>query len=142
MLRAPATTRKVRPHGAFEAPQEVCTLLQTMGTPLSVAAKTVLFRKGEPPKGVFLVLKGKVAVSAGDRRSGLTRIAQKRSLLGLPSTVNNRRYSLTAQTLSDVELCLVEPEAFRTLLRSNPVVGLAIVKILSEEVWALRRLAR
>jgi CRP-like cAMP-binding protein len=139
MIQAPAKARKVKPRNAFEAPAEVCALLRSMGRRFAVGANTVLFRKGEAPKGVFLVIKGKVALSAGDDGSGLTRIAQRRSLLGLPSTVNNKRYSLTAVTLTDVELCLIQPQAFRNLLQSNPMVGVAIVKILSDEVWALRR---
>lgn len=142
MLGTAASTRKVSPHIAFEASHELCALLREIGRPVSLSAKTVLFRKGGAPKGVFLVRKGKVAVSAGDPLTGLTRIAQKGSLLGLPSTVNNKPYSLTACTVTDVELYTVQPQKFRKLLRSDPVVGLAIVKILSEEVWALRKFAR
>jgi len=139
MIQASAKTRKVRPRNAFEAPADVCALLQSIGKRLTVAAKTILFRKGEASKGVFLVIKGKVALSAGDDGSGLTRIAQRRSLLGLPATVNNKRYSLTARALDNVETFVVQPQQFRSLLQSNPVVGVAIVKILSDEVWALRR---
>jgi CRP-like cAMP-binding protein len=123
----------------FEAPAKICALLQSAGKRMSVPQRTILFRKGDLPKGVFLVLRGKVALSAGDDRSRLTRIGSKGSLLGLPSTVGNRRYTLTAETLTDAEVCLIQPEQFREMLASNPVLGMAIVNILSNEVSALRR---
>ncbi len=135
-----AVISEARASKAFDAPADVCALLQSIGTPRTVPPKTVLFRKGDSPKGVFVVLNGKVALTAGDHSSALTRIAGRRSLLGLPSTVGNKRYSLTAQALTDVEVCLVHPKEFRSLLTSNPMIGMAIVRILSKEVSALRRL--
>jgi CRP-like cAMP-binding protein len=123
----------------FEAPAEIRVLLRSIGTRETIPAKTVLFRTGDPPKGVFLVLRGKVALSAGSDQSPLTRIAGQGSLLGLPSTVGKIPYSLNAEALSNVEVCLVQAEPFRKLLASNPVLGMAIVNILSNEVSALRR---
>ena len=126
---------------AFEAPVEVCDLLRELGTPESACRGTTLFRKGDPPAGVFLITSGRVALSAGDDPCRITRIAGVRSLLGLPSTVGDRAYTLTAEAVTDVELCHIAPDAFRNALASNPVIGMAIVRILSDEVSALRRFA-
>ena len=110
-----------------------------MGEIETVPRGTMLFRKGDPLKGVFVVLQGRVALSAGDDPVRITRIAGKGSLLGLPATVRNRRYSLTAEAVTDTEVCLVPPERFREALATNPLLGLAVVAILSEEVAGLRR---
>jgi CRP-like cAMP-binding protein len=122
----------------FEAPKEICSILRQAGTPEKFGAKRVLFRSGDEPNGVFLVLSGSVVLSAGDGSSAFTRIAGKGSLLGLPSTVSDRAYSLTAEALTEVRVCHIQPEAFRRMLSSNPLLGMAVVNILSEEVSALR----
>lgn len=126
---------------AFEASRDVCAVLQTMGEVHSVHCGAMLFCKGDPPKGVFLVLKGRVALSAGDDPCRITRIAGKDSLLGLPSTVGNRRYSLSAEAVTETQVCHISPAQFRRSLAADPVLGFAVVRILSEEVSALRRLA-
>jgi CRP-like cAMP-binding protein len=141
MAHAPTVTGTAANQLVFEAPSEICALLQSVGKRRSVPQRTILFRKGDLPKGVLLVLGGKVALSAGDDCSQLTRIGGKGSLLGLPSTVGNRRYSLTAESLTDVEVCIVPAKRFQQMLASNPVLGMAIVNILSNEVSALRRFA-
>ena len=123
---------------AFEAPRNICSILRQSGTREKFAAKSTLFRSGDAPRGVFLVLRGSVALSAGDDHSSFSRIASKGSLLGLPSTVGDRAYSLTAEALTEVTVCHIQPEEFRGMLSSNPLLGMAVVNILSDEVSALR----
>lgn len=127
-----------KPAATFEAPAEICSILGEKGSHESFAAKSILFRAGDPPRGVFLVLSGSVALSAGDNHSAFTRIAGKGSLLGLPSTVSNRDYSLTAKALTAVTVCHIQPGKFRRMLSSNPALGMAVVSMLSDEVSALR----
>ena len=122
----------------FEAPQEICSILRQAGRCEEFAAGNILFRSGDPPKGVFLVLRGSFALSAGDGDSAFTRIAGEGSLLGLPSTVSHRAYSLTAEALTAVAVCHIQPEEFRDMLSSNPLLGMAVVNILCDEVSALR----
>ena len=137
-MNHPHRTKKIAPAGTFAAPSEICALLRMVGTPETVPPGTILFRMGNLPMGVFLVLRGRVALSAGNENSLLTRIASKGSLLGLPSTVNNKPYSLTAEALSEVTVCRIPPHKFREMLTSNPVLGMAVVNILSDEVSSLR----
>jgi len=140
MVQATAARKRLVSQKAFEASPKICTLLQSIGQIQAVPRSTTLFRKGDAPNGVFVILKGKVALSAGDHGCEITRIATAHSLLGLPSTVGNRSYTLTAETVTDVELCVVPGAKFRTAMASNPELGMAIVTILSDEVSALRRL--
>ncbi len=141
MAQTKAVRTRIASSKAFEASPEVCTMLQSVGRVQTLPRLTTLFRMGEAPKGVFLILKGRVALSAGDQARQITRVAAEHSLLGLPSTVGNRRYSLTARTMTDAEVCLVPAAEFRKAMASNPALGMAIVTILSNEVSALRRLA-
>lgn len=135
VLRKSAATKP------FEAPQEVSAELRRLGSLKSLGAGAILFRQGQAPKGVFLVLEGRIALSSGDDPVRVTRIAEKGSLLGLPATVLRRPYSLTAETVSHVKLCHVSTAKFRKLLGTNTELGLTVVNMLAEEISILRRLA-
>jgi CRP-like cAMP-binding protein len=135
-----AVIERHKMHNAFEAPTEIVELLKSIGTRKTAPRKTLLFRKSDRGKGVFVLLIGKVALSAGNNQPALTRIASSRSILGLPSTVGNQRYSLTAEALTGVEVCQITPRKFRNVLKTNPAIGIAVLRILSEEVSDLRRI--
>jgi len=62
-------------------------------------------------------------------------------LLGLPATIRQRPYSLTAEAVTDCEVCGISSERLRKALLEYPAIGLAIVEILAEEVSVLRTLA-
>ncbi len=64
VVTKPMSTRSKR---AFVAPQEVCTELVRLGSPHEVKAGEIIFCKGQPGNGVFLINSGRVALSAGDR---------------------------------------------------------------------------
>lgn len=126
--------------GPFEATPEFCGELERIGTRQAFSSGSVLFRKGERPRGIFLVLEGRVALSSGDDPTRITRIAGAHSILGLPATVRDKPYSLTAEAVSEGIVCRVTPARFRKLLLGNPAIGSEVVAILAEEVIALRGL--
>ena len=96
---------------------------------------------GQESEGVFLVLEGRVALSSGEDPVRITRIAEKGSLLGLPATVRDKPYSLTAEAVTDLRVCHMLPAAFRELLATNATLGLTVVNMLAEEISILRKLA-
>ena len=138
--RANRVTRS-KPARTFKAPPEVCELLKTVGATRSVKCGKILFHKGEPPSGVYLVLGGRVALSAGDDPVRITRIAEPGSLLGLPATIREKPYSLTAEAVTDCEVCVISSSVLCKALATNPAIGMAVVTILAEEVSILRTLA-
>lgn len=132
--RMPKTIR------AFQAPPDVCEELHRIGKHLAVPSGTTLFESGEQNRGLFVVIAGRFALSSGDDPVRVTRIAEKGSLLGLPATVRDAPYSLTAEAVTDSDVCVISPIEFRDLLTNNPAVGLAVVSILAEEVFQMRRI--
>jgi CRP-like cAMP-binding protein len=124
---------------AFEAPPAVCDELVRIGKRQTVESGTILFERGERNRGLFVVSSGRFALSSGDDPVRVTRIAEKGSLLGLPATVRNAPYSLTAEAVTDSEVWVISPAEFLHLLTNNPTVGMAVVSILAEEVFAMRR---
>lgn len=125
----------------FEASPVLCAELERIGTRQAFTAGSILFRQGEQSRGVFLVISGRVALSSGEDPTRITRIADTHSILGLPATVRNKPYSLTAEAVADGIVCHVLPARFRELLAGKPSVGAEVVTILAEELIALRRLA-
>jgi len=69
----------------------------------------VVFRRGEPPIGVFLILKGSVSlrVDAEDGSTIVDRMVACRDIVGLAATLTGHTYSLTAMTLEQSALALI-----------------------------------
>ena len=125
----------------FEIPDDIRTELIRIGTSRSVLPGTIIFRRGQEPGGVFLVLEGRVALSSGEDPVRITRVAERGSLLGLPATIRNKPYSLTAEAVTDLQLCHVPPSQFCQQLTTNASLGLTVVNMLAEEISILRKLA-
>ena len=63
----------------------------------------VLFRHGDRASGMFVVLSGKVSLGFGDN-SDFDRSYGPGALVGLPSTLTQRNYCMTATVTEDAEL--------------------------------------
>jgi CRP-like cAMP-binding protein len=131
---------KERPIRTFAASPELCFELQRIGERECIPAGSMLFREGDKNRGVFLVLRGRFALSSGEDPTRITRIAEKGSLLGLPATVRRKPYSLTAEATANAEVCVISAKRFREMLSTNTLLGMTVVSMLAEEVSTLRRL--
>jgi len=100
----------------------------------------VLFRRGEPAFGIFLVRKGSLSLrlESGDGKALVDRTVTPDSIVGLPATLSGARYSLTAVTLEESELALVDRPALIELVKSDPSIGLELMRALGEEVLQMR----
>lgn len=119
--------------------EDVRIVLDRMASPISQPKNTVIFAQGDPAIGVYVIRKGTVrlTVKAGDSEV-LMRVAQPGSVLGLPGVLSNKPYSLTARGVQPCELGFVRAEAIIQLVRENPILGLQVLQLLSEEVRAAR----
>ena len=100
----------------------------------------VLFRRGEPSLGVFLVRNGSISLrlESKDGEAILDRTVTRDAIVGLPATLSGGRYSLTAVTLEETELAFVARENLLELVGSNPAIGFEILHTLGEEVVQMR----
>lgn len=87
----------------FTVPEEVQHELEALAFTRQERSNVVLFRRGEPAKGVYVLRKGSVVLSFDDRRH---RTAGQGWVLGLPATFSGEPYSLTAVTAENCEFCL------------------------------------
>jgi CRP-like cAMP-binding protein len=108
--------------------------------PLSVPAGGILFREGTAPNGVFFVRSGSVMLTLRLASGKILRArAEAGSLLGLPSTVSGKPYSMSAKACSKVEIEHVSRDSYRDLMQSRPDLSMNVVKILANEVRAVRQ---
>jgi CRP-like cAMP-binding protein len=96
-------------------------------------SSTVLFRRGDKASGMFVVLSGKVSLRLGVD-SALCRTYGPGALVGLPSTVTRRNYSMTATVTEDAELGFWSPEALDFLLRQRPDFCQPLLAILAAKI--------
>jgi len=123
----------------LEAPSELRIRLANVGQAIGCSAGTFLFRRGEGVKGVFLVCSGTVRLGLEhDPTAFPSRLAEPGSILGLPATMSNSPYSLTAEASEDCKLIFVSRESLLGLMRDHHNLCFAIMRILTDELAATR----
>jgi CRP-like cAMP-binding protein len=119
---------------------EVQSRLLAIARRVHEPAGAVLFRRGETASGIFLVLSGYVSLRLESQGENplWERIVESNSILGLPGTLTAGRYSLTAIVLEPSELAFVDRLALQELIKSDPAVGMELIRALSEEIVQMR----
>ncbi len=117
--------------------------LRAVAMPLVKHKGAVLFHAGSPTRGAFLIRNGQVRLSL-DGAGALfpTRTLGPGTVIGLPATFSGEPYSLTAEAAKNCNLDFIPRRKLLNLLRRNPEVGCQIVRILSEEIFQMRNVAR
>lgn len=125
-----------QPFGASPALRQA---LQDLGQVSAAAAGSLLFQVGEKPLGVFLVLEGKVTLTLAENGVHYKRTVGPGSVLGLPSTMCLKPYSLTAQIVEPLRCVFVAGDVVKEFLRTRPDLCFEVVEILAREVREMRQ---
>ncbi len=97
---------------------------------------TVLFREGQPARGVFLLCEGRVRLSVcseSGRRMSL-RTATAGEVLGLSAALSGGFYEVTAEVLDQVQVAEVRRKDLLHFLHQHCDVCLQVVNLLSEDL--------
>jgi CRP-like cAMP-binding protein len=115
-------------------------------TPLSTLTLTrhfkphrPLFCQGEPCKGTFVVMHGKVSLSTGNglrQRIGLG-FAREGSVIGLCETIGGSPYQTTAVADTNVTAHFIPTRDVLTLMSDDPSTGMQVVQMLVGDVTHL-----
>lgn len=109
------------------------------GTTLSFTEEETLFRQGDEPQSVYLVLSGQVELTMPVSRTqamGFRAIAG--SLVGLPAAFGNRAYSMTATVRRGAELVRINRQQLGEMLGEMPILALDVLRILAAETRSAR----
>lgn len=124
----------------FKADDQLQSIILRHSETMHAKPGTTLFREGEKVRGMFLIVSGKVDLllhSAG--LVSLQRHATPGCLLGVPASINQQPYSLTAKVREAAELRFVSTQELAKLMKSEPTLTMQLVTMLSEEVRELRK---
>ncbi len=96
---------------------------------------SVLFRQGERAFGMFIVFHGTVMLDFGIADSkAVADICGAGALVGLPATLSQGNYTMTATVVKDADLGFLSTQNLFDLLRSEPEVCKQILQIMSLKV--------
>jgi CRP-like cAMP-binding protein len=127
--------------GSFIAPERVFEKLRALCTERTVEGSTVLFRQGEAPKEVVLVLHGDIALTPDATEQTLCRFASAGAALGVPAILGRKSYSLTAVSVSRCIIAIVPRKRFLAALQADSEMTLGIVRMLAEEISEMQNLS-
>ena len=118
---------------------ELYKQLRSAGTPIAQPKGRVLFHSGDPVRGAFLIRRGRVRMKLGHSACYPARVLGSGNIIGLPATFSGEPYSLTAEAESNCNLDFIPRAKLLELLRHKPKAGFRIVRILSEEIFQMRK---
>lgn len=123
----------------FTVPEQVQHKLEALAFTRQERSNVVLFRRGEPAKGVYIIRKGSVVLSFSDRRH---RTAGQGWVLGLPAMFSGEPYSLTAVTAESCEFAFIPRDKVIEFVHLNPGLAVHLLEVLASEVSAMRGVAK
>ncbi len=100
-----------------------------------------LFVEGQAPRGVYVVCNGQVKLSMSSRegRTLIVRMAENGEVVGLPATVSELPYEVTAETQTPCQVNFIRKSDFLAFLRSNPDAMLRVAQELSTRYYSACR---
>jgi CRP/FNR family transcriptional regulator len=106
--------------------------------------RQVVFAEGGAASGLYVVCRGAVKVYQSDRfgRDHILGVAQPGDVLGELPLDARETCSVSAETLTDTQLCFLPRERLTDLLQLHPTIGMRLVAALSRALSAARRKVR
>ena len=121
----------------FALPDDLKNALELLASTRREQRDAVVFRRGDPASGVYVILSGSVALNVHHR---IYRTAHAGAILGLPATFSGQPYSLTATVVEDCEVGFIARDTVLKFVRSNPSLAIHLLEMLAAELQALREM--
>jgi CRP/FNR family cyclic AMP-dependent transcriptional regulator len=98
----------------------------------------ILFVEGQDPRGVFILCTGRVKLygAAANGKSVIFRIAEAGEIIGLPSTLSEKPYEVTAEVLEPTQANFIRRADFLAFLRHHGAAALKVAEMLSHIYYA------
>jgi CRP/FNR family cyclic AMP-dependent transcriptional regulator len=92
-------------------------LARGLGTVMDFAAGEIIFREGDPARYMYVVLKGKVEISA---KGKMIASVDEGEALGILSLIDGMPRTITAEAVEPSELALLDENKFRFMVEETP----------------------
>ena len=98
----------------------------------------VLFFEGQSPRGVFVICRGRIKLSAcsSEGKSLITQIASEGDLIGLSATMAGKPYEVTAEALEPCTVNVVKRDDFLRFLAEHGEACLNVARHLGNDYHA------
>jgi CRP-like cAMP-binding protein len=134
---------------AFVADPEFIHTLQLLGTSVPCDQDRVIFRQGDTPAGVYILLKGAASLSTelvsqhsvATDRFVITVETSAGAVLGLPGVLGSAENSVTAIVHSGAQLGFIARDDFASAMKADPLLSLKVLQALAKEVGCARQAA-
>ncbi|MGA3212019.1 MAG: Crp/Fnr family transcriptional regulator [Terriglobales bacterium] len=121
----------------FSLPDKIRHALNQIAEAKAFAEGSRLFEAGEDGIGIYLIRSGLVGLALPNEVE-LLHIGGAGSVLGLPSTVGSRPYSLTAVALEPVQAGFIPSSIFLKLMQQDVEICLAVTEAIAGELYETR----
>ena len=104
----------------------------------------VLFLEGQPPRGVFVICRGriKLSTSSSEGKALITQIAREGDLIGLSATLAGKPYEVTAEALEPCTLAVIRRDDFLRFVAEHAEVCFKVAQHLGNDYHAAFEKAR
>ncbi len=119
-------------------PKDALAGLDAISASATYPKGAILFVEGQEPRGVFILCTGRVKLygAAANGKSVIFRIADAGEIIGLPSTLSEKPYEVTAEVLEPTQANFIRRDAFLGFLRHHGDATLKIAEMLSHIYYA------
>jgi CRP/FNR family transcriptional regulator, cyclic AMP receptor protein len=119
-----------------DLPASTLTAFNAVKSNIVCPRNTVLFREGQPARGVFVLCEGRakltVCSESGKRLS--LRIAGPGEVLGLSAALSGSDHEITAELLDNAQVAMVKRKDLLSFLREHREACLHVVTLLSQDL--------
>lgn len=145
MRKIQCETCPTRMQGAIcDLPADALAEFRAAGATSIYRPRQVIFCEGSPPLGLYLVCHGEVKLYHADRfdREHILEVARAGAVLGEFSFDDSLTHSVSAEAMSESQLCFLPRERLARFLERHPGAAVKLIAALSTELAAARRKAR
>lgn len=98
--------------------------------------KDVVFWEGDMCNGFYVIKSGRIKILRTSRngKEQIIKIAQPGEIIGMEAFYGGKRYTNTAVTMDECEICFIEKKAFFKILEQHPTISIKIIIALSKEL--------
>jgi len=96
----------------------------------------VIFNQGTTPHGIFVIYSGKVKLFqlAENGREQIVRLAKPGDAIGYRALLGNEKYTASAETLEESNICFIPKELFFNIMSRNPTITTQLLNLLSHDL--------
>jgi CRP/FNR family transcriptional activator FtrB len=124
-----------------ELPDEVLARIAEHAAPLEAPVETILFRQGELPEHLYILLSGQVALvaTAANDVEAIVEILTPVEVFQLAATLTNAPYLTAARVLAPAELLAIPGDFLRGMIADQPRLALIMLASMSRHYRMLLR---